>query len=187
MSKVKDAVSRNNTKNEMDEMGEQFAEEFEEEDAGEFDDDFDDGGFEESEVYEWENPYRFAEEMLEPDGFADMSDFVTKVMFFECQRSPRYRDRIQHGAETIATVSKSVESIRAVKGGGDKTDYEEVADKLQNMDRAIRSAESLSGKEDMIIQEGMGIANDLVQAFGQRRAGGGASVDSSVTERDGEL
>lgn len=169
----------------LDDTAGEFAEEFEEDEFG--GDEFEDGFEEEEPEMEWDNPYQFAGDMLEPDGFANMSDFIVKAMYYECSNSPLYRDRLKQGAQTIDMVSSSVQSIKSLQGGDGGSDYGEMAEKLEDMDRAVQAAESLSGKEDQIIQDGMNIAREAVQAIGNASNRRNAEVESAVTERDGKL
>lgn len=187
IDKVKNAVSQGGGEEEQDQQDD-VVDEWE----TELDEDVEDG-FEEDEAeeeeqsQEWDNPYDFSGDVLEQDGFASMKDFGDKVMFLECSRSPLFRDRIQQGAETINTVSKTVEQIRNISGEGSGRDYGELAETLSDMDKAIEAAESLSGKDDMMMQQAMSIGSDFVDALGKRQSVQQEEIDSSVTEREGEL
>jgi hypothetical protein len=171
---------------ESDEIAEEFADEVEAQET--MDDTLEEDEFmEEEPEEEWDTPYRFAEDMLEPDGFASMMDFGRKFAFMQIKQSPQYRDRIRHGAETIEMVSKSMSQLEEVRGGGDDMDLEQIADDFEAAERAIQAAESLSGKEDQMVGEAMALGRDLVEVMGQNFTGGGGNVSSDVTETQERL
>jgi hypothetical protein len=169
-------------------IAEGFEDDVELEEDG-FDDEFEeDDALEDEMDEEWDTAYRFAEDMLEPDGFANMQDFITKFMFYEVRKSPRYRDRIKNGSRTMEMVSSSMRSLDEARGGGESTDFGEMADKLQNADAALDAAESLSGKDDVVVQQALGIGSQLVENLGKRAAeSNNPNVQSRVTESDREI
>lgn len=170
---------------EADEIGSQFADEIESEteEVEEFEE-WDD----EEEVEEtWDNPYRFAEDILEPDGFANLMDFARKAAFHEVSRSPQFRDRIKHGSETMQMVSRSLKELEDVKGGKDKDTLRETADKLEDANRVIDAADKMSGREDMIVNEALGLGRDMVEVLGTKAASPGGDVDSNVRDTNREF
>lgn len=189
LSNVKDKVTPGGSKGHED-IGQEFEEEISQQEEGLLEEDFDDEieeGEGEEVKEEWETAYQFAFDMIEEDGFADMSEFITKFMFYEVKKSPRYRDRLRQGAETIEMVTNSIEMLQNAGNSGGDSDFEELADKMEAADRAVKAADSLSGKEEMMTQDLINLGYEAVDKVGQNLASGGGNVESSVTESDREI
>lgn len=145
-----------------------------------------DGG--EEEQMEWESAYDFAEWWLEDDGFADLQEFGEKAMMMKLQNSPMYRDRIETGVNTLATINEAKQHLQQLKGeGGGANDYGEMADKLEDADRVIQATRSLSGEDEMVVQQGMGLAKSAIEAIGSRVNEGGGNVESSIEREEGRI
>ena len=140
------------------------------------------------EQMEWESAYDFAEWWLEDEGFADLQDFGEKAMMMKLEQSPMYRDRIETGVNTLATINEAKQHLQQLKGqDGKASDYGEMADKLEDADRVIQSVRSLSGEDEMVVQQGMGLAKSAIEAIGGRVSAGGGNVESSMTREEGEI
>jgi len=140
------------------------------------------------EQMEWESAYDFAEWWLEDEGFADLQDFGEKAMMMKLEQSPMYRDRIETGVNTLATINEAKQHLQQLKGqDGGNSDYGEMADKLEDADRVIQSVRSLSGEDEMVVQQGMGLAKSAIEAIGGRVSSGGGNVESSMTREEGEI
>jgi len=135
---------------------------------------------------EWDSAYQFATEMLEFRGFSDGQDFVGKVMFKEISKSPMYRDRISSGTQTMSQIANAQSQLQELKGGSDGMNLGEMADKVENANRVIKSVESLEGKEEQMYQEIIGLGQQAVGAMAESRASG-RNVESTVEEVDEEL
>lgn len=194
LSKAKDAISGGGSEPEEDmdiddmfEEGESIDESegnggVEEEELAEDED----GG--EEEQMEWESAYDFAEWWLEDDGFADLQEFGEKAMMMKLQNSPMYRDRIETGVNTLATINEAKQHLQQLKGeGGGANDYGEMADKLEDADRVIQATRSLSGEDEMVVQQGMGLAKSAIEAIGSRVNEGGGNVESSIEREEGRI
>lgn len=171
---------------------EEFEDEFVEGEGPEFvEEDWEDESVddEEDEVMEWNSAYDFASEMLEEQGFASMNDFISKAMYRRVRKSPQYRDRIESGVETIDKLAETKRRLDEIQGGSGDKSWGEVADELEDADRAINAADSLSGKEDMYAQQALSIGQKLANSFmqGKSQSGGNTNVDTSVNRRSGEL
>lgn len=171
-----------------DDDGDEFVEE-DEFVEGEGWDDEDEWGEEEEyeqEVMEWDSAYQFAAEMLEEQGFTSMNDFVAKSMFRRVRQSPEFRDRIESGVSTIDKLARTKQQMAELRGGGGGTDWEEVATKMESADRAIQAADSMSGKEDMMVQQALAVGSRLADSFAkgrvQQRAGGDVDASMNVNE-----
>jgi len=190
LDRIKDAVSpEEEEKGGPDEIGSEFSEELQVEEEMEEDsitDDFEEE--DEEETVEWETAYQFCFDMIEEHGYANMSEFIGKYMYHEVSKSPRYRDRLRHGAETIDMVSQSVESLKEAKGQKDDSDFESMAEELEHAERAINAADSLSGRDEMMTRDALNLGYEAIDKIGQtvmnQQAGG---VDSSITETDREM
>lgn len=129
----------------------------------------------------WDSAYDFADWWLEDEGFADMTDFGEKAIMYKLQRSPMFRDRIQTGLETLSSVRKAKENLEGIRGNDTSaTDYGELADKVEDADRLISGVRSLSGEDEMVVQQGLGLAREAIQAIGNRTAQGTGSVDTET-------
>lgn len=188
IDKVKSAVGSGSDSSGGGSVGDELAAEIEEEEDGWDEDEVEDEWEEdEEEEQEWDTAYRFAEDILEPDGHASMKDFGKKFMFYKCARSPMYRDRIKNGSETMQMIAKSTERFEEAMGGGDSADYGDMADKLRDANRLIDEADKVSGKEDQIVQDALGLGHELVNAIGQNAGGSPGEVNSSMKRSDREI
>jgi len=142
----------------------------------------------EDEVMEWESAYKFAEWFLEDEGFADMTDFGEKAMMYKLERSPMYRDRIENGLSTLANINSAKQQLQELKGedSGSK-DYEEMAKKLRSANEVIEGTRKLSGEDEMIVQQGMGLARDAIEAICTRAQSSSANVNTSMERTDEEI
>ena len=140
------------------------------------------------EQMEWESAYKFAEWFLEDEGFADMVDFGEKAMMYKLERSPMYRDRIESGLNTLANINSAKQQLQEIKGKDTgKRDYSQMADKLEDANRVIENTRKLSGEDEMIVQQGMGLARDAIEAIGSRAGGSTGSVNTSMERTDEEI
>jgi hypothetical protein len=142
---------------------------------------------EEEETETWETAYRFSEDMIEPAGFANMKDFIGKLMYYHVSNSPKYRDRLEHGARTIEMVSQSMERMETLSGDSESSDFGKLADKLEAADRAVQAADSLSGREEIMTQDLINLGYEAVNSIGGAVAKQTGDVDSSVTESNREI
>lgn len=144
----------------------------------------------EPEMREWDSAYKFAEEYLETRGFASMVDFTNKCMAYKINQSPQYRDRIANGVDTMNRVSSMQESLRSVKGddGGSKN-MAEKAEELKAANEVIDQAQKLSGEEDAMVRDMIGLGEDVLQAMTEGQTGGttGGNVRSSVDSVNEEM
>lgn len=170
-----------------DEIGENFATELDEgfEEGGWGEEEEDDWEEEEEEVVEeWDTAYRFAEDMLEPDGHANMTDFANSFMFYKVRRSPLFRDRIAEGTKTIDQVSTAKKRMDEMRGGKKETDFESMAERMEAANRAINAADKLGGREEAMMQDAMALGTELVQAATSAMTERGGPVNSRVTETE---
>jgi len=133
---------------------------------------------------EWESAYKFAEWYLEDEGFADMIDFGEKAMMHKMQGSPMFRDRIQSGLGMVTSIREAKDNIEQIRGNDTgASDYGELADKVEDADRLISGIRSLSGEDEMLVQQGMGLAQEAISAFAERGAGsvGDANVETRTS------
>jgi hypothetical protein len=137
----------------------------------------------------WDSAYDFAWWYLEPEGFASMEEFGEKAMMLKLQNSPMFRDRIETGMETLQMVNQAKQQFDEIQGKDKGShDYEQMADKLENANRVIDGMKSLNGEEEMMVQEGMSLARDAIEAIGNRASGGtGSNVDTSMTRSDRDI
>jgi len=141
---------------------------------------------EEEDEMEWDSAYDFAGWWLEDEGFANMRDFGEKAMMYRLERSDMYRDRIESGMRTLAMVNDANQQLRELKGkGGEKKNYGEMAEKINNANEVIEGIRSLSGEDEVIVQQGMSLAQDAIAAIGSRAKSSGGSVDTDM-ERTGD-
>ena len=141
---------------------------------------------EEEEEMEWDSAYDFAGWWLEDEGFANMRDFGEKAMMYRLERSDMYRDRIESGMRTLAMVNDANEQLRQLKGEDTgRKDYGEMAEKINNANEVIEGVRSLSGEDEVIVQQGMSLAQDAIAAIGSRAQSSGGSVDTDM-ERTGD-
>lgn len=148
------------------------------------------GGSHEPADEEWDSAYKFAEEFLEVRGFASMVDFTNKCMAFKINKSPMYRDRISNGVNTMNQITSMQEQMSQIGGGNKKeTSYEEKARKLESANKVIDEAQKLSGQEDAMVNELIGVGHELAESLAHRTAAnrGGGDVNSSVSKSDEEL
>jgi hypothetical protein len=64
-------------------------------------------------------------------------------------------------------------------------DYEEIANKVENADRVISGIRSLSGEDEVMVQQGMGLAREALSAIADRGRSSTGSVNTQ-TEVTGE-
>jgi len=139
-------------------------------------------------VMEWESAYKFAEWFLEDEGFADMVDFGEKAMMYKLERSPMYRDRIESGLETLANINSAKKQLQEIRGQDTgERDYSQMAEKLENANKVIEGTRKLSGEDEMIVQQGMGLARDAIEAIGSRAQTSSTNVDTSMERTDEEI
>lgn len=123
---------------------------------------------------EWDSAYDFSGWYLSDEGFADMVDFGEKAMMYKLERSPMYRDRIETGLNTLGAIREAKDNLDSIKGkDSGSSDYEELADKVEDADRLISGVRSLSGEDELVVQQGMAIAQEAVGAIANRNSGGG--------------
>lgn len=158
-----------------------WEDDFEEEDDWEEDD--------EEEELEWESAYMFASDMLEEQGFTSMNDFLAKAMFRRVRQSPKFRDRIESGVNTINKLSQTKQQMEELKGAKKTTDWNEVAEKMESADRAIKAADSMSGKEDMMVQQALSVGSRLADSFakGRMQQSAGEDVNAGMSMNREEL
>lgn len=179
---VKNALGGGEDEGGSDDIAEEFQEEIEQEES--IEQEIEEEPTEEEGAGPWENAYRFAEDMLEKDGHADMMEFTKKVMFHEIETSPLYRDRIEQGVQTINQITSAKESIESLKGGGEKPDYGQKAEELRQVNRLMDEVDKLEGKEDEIVREALNVGKDLATGLARNVGSSGGNVESSVERRD---
>jgi len=171
-------------KKDSSELAEDFTSELGAEEFETHGEEFEEETVEEEEPKDWDTAYRFAEEMLEPDGHANMMDFANSFMFHKVSQSPMFRDRIQHGTETINSVASAKERMDKMKGRRGETNFEEMAEKMEAANRAIDAADKLGGREEAMMQDAMALGTELVQVAADAVQNSGGRVDSRVTETE---
>jgi len=171
----------------------------EEEDESDYSDEFDmgnededDDDFEEEveveEQLEWDSAYAFGEDMLEADGFASMSEFIRKSMMHKVNSSPLYRDRIRHGVQTMDMVTDSIQKIDNLKGdSGSDPNYSEFVDEVRAARELSDELDRLDGREDEIINEVIGIANEAVGVMKERSRAPADPVETGVEQTGEEI
>jgi|APHM01.1.fsa_nt_gi hypothetical protein len=133
---------------------------------------------------EWDSAYKFAEWYLQDEGFADMVDFGEKAMMMKLERSPMFRDRIESGLGTLNSIREARDNLQAIRGqDGENSDYGQLADKVEDADRLISGIRSLSGEDEMVVQQGMGLAQEAIQAIASNRGGGGSGGEVTTETR----
>lgn len=139
-------------------------------------------------VTEWEDAYEFAMEHLE-EFFTSGAELAPKIMAYDIERSDLFRDRIQSGVSTIDAITDAKESLQSLKGESKDEDWKEKAEKLDAANQVIDSVDKLSGKEDEVVNEVLGVAKQGIEAYAKNNVGGGggSDVDTSMTETDEEL
>lgn len=138
--------------------------------------------------HEWDSAYDFASWWLEDSGFASMKDFGEKAMMHRLEQSPMFRDRIQSGVRTLQTIDEAKQHMESIKGNDTgERNYEQMAEKLENANRVIENTRKLSGEDEVIMQQGMSLARDAIQAIGGEVASGGGSVDSQIEHTDDRI
>lgn len=137
---------------------------------------------------EWDSAYDFAGWWLEDEGFADMTDFGEKAIMWKLQRSPMFRDRIKTGLDTLSSVRQAKENLEQIRGNETSaTDYGELADKVEDADRLISGVRSLSGEDEMVVQQGLGLAREAIQAIGNRSVQQTGSVNTETEVVDDSI
>lgn len=150
----------------------------------------DEDEWEEEETQEWSSAYKFSEDYLEARGFADMQDFINSCMAYKINQSPKYRDRLEHGVQTMNRVTTVTEQLKSLRGGDDRDmNLQDRADELKAANDVIDQVDKLNGKEDEIVNEALSIGRDIADGVisGRTGGGGGTNVESSVEHRDEEL
>mgnify|MGYP006280040307 CR=1 FL=1 len=148
----------------------------------------DDEEVEEEEEMEWDSAYDFAGWWLEDEGFANMRDFGEKAIMYRLERSDMYRDRIESGMRTLSMVNEANSQLKELRGKGksDK-DYEAMAKKIQNANEVIEGVRSLSGEDEVIVQQGMSLARDAISAIGSRAQSSGGAVDTDMKQTEDRI
>ena len=139
---------------------------------------------------EWDSAYKFAEEFLEMRGFASMVDFTNKCMAYKINQSPMYRDRISNGVNTMNQITSMQEQMAQISGQSrEDSSYEEKARKLESANKVIDEAQKLSGQEDAMVNELIGVGHELAESIASRTVNGrgGGNVNSSVNKSNEEL
>jgi hypothetical protein len=62
-----------------------------------------------------------------------------------------------------------------------------MANKLEDADRVIQATRSLSGEDEMVVQQGMGSAKSAIEAIGSRVNESGGNVESSIEREEGQI
>lgn len=178
IDKVKGAIGSGGS---SEEIAEDFEQELEVEE--EIDQEFEEEVQEEEEksYREWDSAYRFAEDMLQEDGHSDMMEFTKKVMFYEIDTSPLFRNRIEEGVSTINKITDAKESIMEIREGSGGKDYGEKAEELRQVNELMDQVDKLEGKEEQIVSEAMEIARTAATNLGKGVEKMGGDVDSSVS------
>lgn len=142
----------------------------------------------EEEQLEWDTAYRFGEDMVQGSGFADMEEFILKVMQDEINKSPMYRDRIESGTRAIDSVTTSFSQLQNVSGDDSSgIDYSNMTEEVRSARQLSDELDKLGGKDEAYAQEALQLGNKLVAAIGQRAASNsGRSVQTDVEEEEGE-
>lgn len=144
----------------------------------------------EPEVREWDTAYQFAAEFLEVRGFASMADFGNKCMAYRINQSPKYRDRIANGVDTMNRVSSMKQQLEQVSGGSQQQKgMKEKAEELKAANDVIDQAQKLSGEEDAMVRDMIGLGEDLVNTLAQNGGvpSGNADVNANVNQRNEEM
>lgn len=144
----------------------------------------------EPEEQEWDSAYQFADEYIEVRGFASMVDFTNKCMAHKINQSPKFRDRLQNGVQTMERIGHMQQQMQKIQGGGQESrSYKERADELKAANEVIDEAERLNGKEDAMVNEALSLGHELVESIANgdvSRAVQG-SVQSNVQTKDEEM
>ncbi len=190
--KAKEAVGLGGEgESEADEIGESFIDEVDSE-VSESDEmlgeeeDFE----EEQQEEEWESAYKFAEEFLEVRGFASMVDFTNKCMAYKINQSPLYRDRISNGVDTMNRITTMQEQMQQISGDDSgSSNYAEKAEQLKNANEVIDQAQKLSGEEDAMVNELIGLGHELADSIAQNvgNNNNAQNVNSSVNRSEERL
>lgn len=143
----------------------------------------------EPEVKEWDSAYKFAEEYLEVRGFSSMVDFTNKCMAYKINQSPMYRDKIANGVDTMNRITSMHDQLSSIQGGGGEgKNMSEKAKELKAANEVIDEAQKLSGQEDAMVRDVIGLGEDLVNVMAdQGRMMEGGGVNSNVNQRNEEM
>lgn len=155
----------------------------------ETEDDWEEEDIEEEEPMqeEWDSAYRFAEDMLEEDGFADMNEFIQKAIMYKVNRSPLFRDRIKSGTETMTMVTSSMQEVQSLRNemkGKKDRNYGEMANKLRDANETINQMDKLAGKEDEIVNSVLSMGHELVGAMKSQNVERAGNVRSTMETRE---
>lgn len=166
--------------------------------AGEFEDEFSGGSedtiesgieeTEEEEILEWDTAYRFAEDMLEEEGFSNMKEFIDKAMIYRINMSPLYRDKMESGIEMMDRISSSMERIQGIRGEENGVDrsYSEMVEDIRAANNLIDEIDRMGGKEEEIVNELIGIGRDIAQGYREGTSGSSA-VDTGMEVTEEEI
>jgi len=138
------------------------------------------------ETLEWETAYRFADDALENLGFNGTKGFIPKAMVYRIDRSPMYRDQIESGLATMERITSSMQDVQEIRndlGAGDEMNYKEYAEQVKGANELLDEVDRMSGKEEQMANEILGVAKDLARSIGEQRAAGG-NIDSSMGVSD---
>lgn len=144
----------------------------------------------ESGMREWDSAYRFAEEYLEQRGFTSMVDFTNKCMAYKINQSPMYRDKIGNGVDTMNSIASMQEQLKSINGGNDGSkSMKQKAEELEAANDVIDQAQKLSGQEDEMVRDIIGLGEDLAQGLleNSRARAKSGDVDSNVRSTNEEM
>lgn len=192
LDKAKSAVGiGEGEKSEADEIAEDWVDDVEaevEQSDEEMESDFEEE--EEQEMREWDSAYRFAEEYLEVRGFASMTDFTNKCMAYKINQSPMYRDKIANGVDTMNRISSMHDQLSSIQGGGGEgKNMKQKAEELKAANEVIDEAQKLSGEEDAMVRDVIGLGEDLVNVLAENRGEvpNTGNVNANVSRREEEM
>lgn len=135
---------------------------------------------------EWDTAYKFLDDALQQVGFSGCNEFVKKAMVYKINRSPMYRDRVKVGRETMQMVADTMNSINHMNGQ-ESRGYDELADELQAANRLIDEVEQFSNKEEQMAYDIMGLAQDAIDVYANKKGGAPGNVQTSSEVSNQEL
>lgn len=187
IDKVKDATGIGKSKSEKLAEQEGWGEDVIEEDEGVTEDiDFEEDEEEEENDLDktWDSEYDFVADHVTKAGFTDMVDFIDHAMFHEINKSPLYRDRIEHGVNTMNRISNVKEQMDQVQGGG-SMDIEDKVNKVRSANQLIDEVSKLEGEDEQFMREVVGLGKEYADILRQRTAERPSSDTEVVTEEKG--
>ena len=184
MDKVKGVFGGGEEEDTVDEEWEIGDDEFEDDDWEE-DDEWEDDD-EEEEMQTWDTYYQFADDALQHRGFSGVNEFVKKAMVFRINRDPANRDRIKTGRQTMQMVGDTMEIIDSI-GDDDNDDWETKAEKLENAARVKSAIDDFQNKEEEMVRDIMGIAQNAVNTWADKSEMPTGSVDTTTRTSSEEL